>query len=175
MCDECQNNIKTIYKQYIIDNWMYTLHIYSFFFKNKQIKKKKESVKISIMVSDLSNFLCQNLRYGNVLIKIAQKISAMVRYMKKKTVMVSDRSKYRGKHPLWSWITSCVLNLMTSHAYNSLLFYLLHDHTIVFVLAQLFQSKYYEIPVLFLSCNLLVQSISWYHIFTFFYIWDLRN
>jgi hypothetical protein len=28
------------YKQYIIDNWMYTLHVYSIF-KNKQITKKK--------------------------------------------------------------------------------------------------------------------------------------
>ena len=131
-------SVKTILKQYIIDNWMYTLHVYSFF-KNKQITKKK-SVEIFIMVSDLWKYLCQNLRYGTVLIKIPLKISAMVKYMEKKTVMVSDRSKYRGKHLLWSWITSCVLNLMASHDYNSLLFYLLHDHTIVFVLAQLFQS-----------------------------------
>ena len=52
--------------------------------------QKKNLWKSSLWSRIYENILCQNLRYGTVLIKIPLKISAMVKYMKKK--------------PLWSQI-----------------------------------------------------------------------
>jgi hypothetical protein len=45
----CVMSIKTIYKQYIIGNWMYTLHVYSFF-KNKQITKENKEIVLTINI-----------------------------------------------------------------------------------------------------------------------------